>query len=65
MTRKFIFIAGYVIEIETEESTHGLCTGRSSPTVSDEDVASQADNQGNFVPFYGDIQPLSKVFKML
>ena len=39
------FIAGYDIEIETEESMHELCTGISSPTSSDEDdVAPHADD---------------------
>ncbi|XP_068677072.1 uncharacterized protein [Montipora foliosa] len=38
------FIAGYDIEIETEESMRELCTGISSPTSSDEDVAPHADD---------------------
>lgn len=38
------FIAGYDIGIETEELTREFCTGRSSPTPSDEDVAPQADD---------------------
>ena len=57
--------AGYNMEIETEESVHELCTCRSSPTASDEDVAPHADNQGSSLSFYGDIQPSSKVFEML
>lgn len=41
-TRKH-FVAEYDIEIETEEPTRELCTGRSSPISSDEDVAPHAD----------------------